>query len=111
MAVRARGEVSACAQRHAQSGPDKCVFPWRWRGLAQPLCRHAEGLGVSFRYEAPVRKLIVEDGVCTGAALDSGEVLTARQFVITAGGFEANLEWLAEGWGDAAKNFLVGHAA
>ena len=53
------------------------------------------------------RKLIVEDGVCTGATLDSGEVITARQFVITAGGFEANLEWLAEGWGDAAKNFLV----
>ena len=96
-AVRARaGDFGLALSGIAQSGPDKCVFPWRWQGLLNTLCRHAEGLGVSFRYEAPVRKLIVEDGVCTGAALDSGEVITARQFVITAGGFEANLEWLAK---------------
>ena len=88
-------------------GRTNAFFLGGGRALLNTLCRHAEGLGVSFRYEAPVKALIVEDGVCTGAALDSGEVITARQFVITAGGFEANLEWLAEGWGDAAKNFLV----
>ena len=27
--------------------------------------------------------------------------------VIAAGGFESNLEWLAQAWGEAARNFLV----
>jgi tricarballylate dehydrogenase len=27
--------------------------------------------------------------------------------VLASGGFEANLEWLREAWGDAAKNFIV----
>ena len=30
-----------------------------------------------------------------------------RAIVLAAGGFEANLEWLREAWGDAARNFLI----
>ena len=32
--------------------------------------------------------------------------IRARAFVAAAGGFESNLEWLKEAWGDAADNFL-----
>jgi len=35
------------------------------------------------------------------------ETLRAASVVLAAGGFEANLEWLREAWGDAARNFLV----
>ena len=31
----------------------------------------------------------------------------AKVIVAAAGGFEANLEWLAQYWGDAAKNFII----
>src|SRR5207248_7218648 len=33
--------------------------------------------------------------------------IRARAFVAAAGGFESNLEWLKEAWGDAADNFLI----
>ena len=33
--------------------------------------------------------------------------LRAKAVVFAAGGFEANLEWLKEAWGDAAENFLI----
>lgn len=31
----------------------------------------------------------------------------ARSAVIASGGFEANVPWLKEYWGDAAENFLI----
>jgi tricarballylate dehydrogenase len=31
----------------------------------------------------------------------------AKSLVVAAGGFEANLEWLREAWGEAAENFLI----
>ena len=38
-----------------------------------------------------------------------GEPVTfrAKALVAAAGGFEANLEWLEEAWGEAARNFLI----
>ncbi len=33
--------------------------------------------------------------------------LQANAVVVAAGGFEANLDWLREAWGDAARNFLI----
>jgi len=35
------------------------------------------------------------------------KTIRAASAVIASGGFEANLEWLREVWGDAAKNFIV----
>ena len=35
------------------------------------------------------------------------EAITARTVVLAAGGFESNLEWLAEIWGAAASNFII----
>src|SRR5258706_7451321 len=35
------------------------------------------------------------------------ENVTASTLVAAAGGFEANIEWLREYWGDAADNFLI----
>ena len=47
----------------------------------------------------------------TGSAKVSGlpaaRPCRRKKVITTAGGFEANLDWLAEGWGEAAKNFLV----
>ena len=35
------------------------------------------------------------------------EVIAAKSFVAATGGFEANIDWLKEGWGPTAENFLI----
>ena len=88
-------------------GRTNAFFLGGGRALLNSLCRHAEGLGVSLVYETAVASLLMQDGFCDGVMLESGDKIRAQKIITTAGGFEANLEWLAEGWGAPAKNFLV----
>ena len=89
-------------------GRTNAFFLGGGRALLNGLCSYAEDIGIEFIYEAPVESLIIEDGFCQGLRfVDDERLLTARQFILTSGGFEADLDWLAEGWGEAAKNFLV----
>ena len=88
-------------------GRTNAFFLGGGRALLNSLCRHAEGLGVEFLYETEVSEMRMEDGYCDAVGLADGRTLRAKKVITTAGGFEANLEWLAEGWGDSAKNFLV----
>jgi tricarballylate dehydrogenase len=70
----------------------------------------AERLGIAVRYDAAVVGLDVRDGVFRSATVADGAgatTVTARAVVLAAGGFEANLDWLASAWGDAARNFIV----
>ena len=70
----------------------------------------AESLGIEVVYEAEVEEVVVENGRFEAAMVrHEGELhrVEARTVVLSSGGFEANLEWLKEGWGDAADNFLV----
>ena len=89
-------------------GRTNAFFLGGGRSLLNQLCNYATDLGISFLYDTKIEKLLIEQGFCVGATVDGEETpLQAKQFIITAGGFEANLDWLAEGWGEAAKNFLV----
>ena len=89
-------------------GRTNAFFLGGGRAMLNGLCHHAEELGITFAYDSEVESLDIKDGYCHGAKLVGKDaLLTARQFILTAGGFEANLDWLAEGWGEAAKNFLV----
>jgi tricarballylate dehydrogenase len=70
----------------------------------------ARRLGVEVVYEAEVRELDVSDGRFLGATYSVGGVtreVRAGCVVVAAGGFEANVEWLKEYWGDAADNFVI----
>ena len=70
----------------------------------------AERLGVDVRYDTEVVDVALRDGVCdsVGVRTPAGtERVVARAFVLAAGGFEANLVWLREAWGDAARNFVI----
>jgi tricarballylate dehydrogenase len=65
---------------------------------------------IEVRYEADVVDLEVVDGRCRGVVVREQGVETverARAVVVASGGFEANLEWMREYWGDAADNFVV----
>ena len=88
-------------------GRTNAFFLGGGRALLNSLCHHAEKIGIIISYQTPVTELIIEDGFCTAVKLENGQSVSAKNVITTAGGFEANLDWLAEGWGDSAKNFLV----
>jgi len=70
----------------------------------------ASRLGVQIAYESEVRELKVRDGEFLSAlALLKGALheVKAKAIVIASGGFEANIPWLKEYWGDAADNFVI----
>src|ERR1700756_2107431 len=80
------------------------------RAMLNALYRTAEQLGVEILYEAEVRDLDIADGMFLSAELKhNGKHLRAHAatLVAAAGGFEANIEWLKEYWGEAADNFLI----
>ena len=61
-------------------------------------------------YDAPVTALTIEHGYFMSAAIrHEGQVksVRGRALVAAAGGFEANIEWLKQYWGEAADNFLI----
>ena len=91
-------------------GRTNAFFLGGGRAMLNALCRHAETVGVQFIYDAEVDDVQLIDGFCESIVVNWNDrrlTLSCKQLVTAAGGFEANLDWLAEGWGDAAKNFLV----
>lgn len=81
------------------------------RAMLNALYLTAERLGVDIRYDAEVVDLRIEDGMFLSAELknpiDGTTTVAAATLVAAAGGFEANIEWLKEYWGEAADNFLI----
>ena len=81
------------------------------RAMLNALYLTAERLGVDVEYDAEVTDLVIEDGMFLAARLKrpiNGETeIRATSLVAAAGGFEANIEWLKQYWGEAADNFLI----
>src|SRR6195256_2183426 len=80
------------------------------RAMLNALYLTAEQLGVEILYDAEVLDLQIDHGMFLSADLKQGDGrVTARAstLVAAAGGFEANIEWLKQYWGDAADNFLI----
>jgi tricarballylate dehydrogenase len=72
----------------------------------QAACRR----GIQILYNAEVMALAMRGGKFESAtALVNGvpAELRAKAVVFASGGFEANIEWLKEAWGEAAENFLI----
>ena len=70
----------------------------------------ARGLGVEIVYDSEITGLEMADGFFTAAHMRSRGFETrveARALVAAAGGFQANLDWLEEAWGPAARNFKI----
>jgi tricarballylate dehydrogenase len=67
-------------------------------------------LGVRVAYESSVRGLVCAGGRIEQVVYTCGEReerVAPRAVVVAAGGFEADLAWLREYWGDAAERFTV----
>src|SRR5258705_12627140 len=80
------------------------------RAMLNALYLTAEKLGVDILYDAEVLDLEIDNGMFLSATLKQGDgraSVRASTLVAAAGGFEANIEWLKEYWGEAADNFLI----
>jgi tricarballylate dehydrogenase len=70
----------------------------------------ASRLGVQVAYETEVHELEIHDGEfhCAMASYNGAtQEFKAKTIVVAAGGFEANVPWLKEYWGEAADNFII----
>jgi tricarballylate dehydrogenase len=93
-----------------QLGRTNAFFLGGGKALVNAYYRSAEALGVRVLYDAEVSDLELADGAFTAATVVHEGVarqVRAKALVAAAGGFEANLAWLKESWGEIADNFLI----
>ena len=67
-------------------------------------------LGIDIYYETEVRDLETYDGKFISASTVSNgspRKVVAKAVVVASGGFQANITWLKEYWGESADNFIV----
>ncbi len=70
----------------------------------------AERLGVDVLYDTEVREVRLETGVVREIMVNSHgfeQIVRARSVVAGSGGFQANIAWMKQYWGEAAENFLI----
>ena len=80
------------------------------RAMLNALYATAEQLGVEIRYDAEVVGLDIENGMFLSATVKEQtgtSQVRAGALVAASGGFEANIDWLKQGWGEIAGNFLI----
>ena len=80
------------------------------KALLNAYYRSAEALGIHIGYGEEVRALDIRDGrfqSATAVRDGSARVVRADALVAASGGFQGNLDWLKEVWGDAADNFII----
>ncbi|MEO5669216.1 MAG: FAD-dependent tricarballylate dehydrogenase TcuA [Ramlibacter sp.] len=83
------------------------------KALVNAYYRSAQNLGVQVRYDSPVARLELDGSRFVAAVTESGERFEAKSCVLACGGFESNLQWQREAWGQnergewPAENFLI----
>ena len=121
MAIRASGDAPAWMKAHGvrfqpalggtlQLGRTNAFFLGGGKALLNAYYEAAGRLGVRILYNAEVVALNIDGGIFRSAtALVNGSPveLRAKAAVLAGGGFEANIDWLKEAWGEAAENFLI----
>ncbi len=88
-------------------GRTNAFFLGGGKALVNAYYRTAQALGVEVRYEAEVVHVGISGGAFTHVELRDGSTVEGRALVIASGGFQADLDWLADAWGPAARNFLI----
>ncbi|WP_321337281.1 FAD-dependent tricarballylate dehydrogenase TcuA [Breoghania sp.] len=80
------------------------------RSMLNALYRTATQLGVEIRYEHEVTGLEIEGSHFRAAHIRhaGGESrIAAKAFIAASGGLQADFDWLEQGWGERARNFLI----
>jgi tricarballylate dehydrogenase len=80
------------------------------KALVDTYYSYAKIHNIDVLYNSAVEDIKVEDSSLRSVTINSGgrtSELEANSFVVAAGGFEANIPWLKEYWGESASNFIV----
>jgi tricarballylate dehydrogenase len=91
-------------------GRTNAFFLGGGKALVNAYYLTAEKLGVDILYDTEVLSLNMDDGAVRSIDITYKgfpETVNARCVVASAGGFQANLEWMREYWGDAVDNFVI----
>jgi tricarballylate dehydrogenase len=91
-------------------GRTNAFFLGGGKALMNSYYATAQRLGIAVMYGAEVIGLDLAGGRFEGASVRVGDVtrtVRARAAVLASGGFESNIDWLREAWGDAANNFII----
>lgn len=91
-------------------GRTNAFFLGGGKALLNAQYRAAEALGIAIRYDTEVTHLLLDNGFVAGARVTSRgfpETVRAKAVVASSGGFQANIDWLKQHWGEAADNFLI----
>jgi tricarballylate dehydrogenase len=91
-------------------GRTNAFFLGGGKALLNAYYTAARQRGIQILYNAEAVALRLTNGRFESATvlIDGKPIeIRAKTLVAAAGGFEANLEWLKEAWGDAALNFIV----
>lgn len=80
------------------------------RALLNALYQTAKRLGIQVLYQSEVQSLDIQAGSFDSARVASEDgvfEVRAGAVILASGGFQANISWLKEIWGEAAENFLI----
>jgi len=98
-----KGTLSLARTNHFFLGGGKAVL--------NAYYQTAGDMGIATHYDANVVGIRMDSDRCTGVEVAFGHadpvVLDADAVIVAAGGFEANRDWLREGWGEAADSLVV----
>ncbi len=70
----------------------------------------AESLGIDILYDSELTAVPLKDGAVRSAEITHKgfpRTVEARCIVVASGGFQANLDWMRQYWGDAVDNFVI----
>jgi tricarballylate dehydrogenase len=80
------------------------------KALINTYYQTAHDMGIQVEYEAAVTDVLMDGARVRGVVVEDGAGRTeirAGAVVLTAGGFEANVDWLRRYWGDAVDNYVI----
>ena len=80
------------------------------KALVNAYYAAAEAQGIDIAYDTEAVDVTLEGTRFNSAIVQqraSHHEIRAKALVVATGGFESNLEWLREAWGEAADNFLI----
>jgi tricarballylate dehydrogenase len=91
-------------------GRTNAFFLGGGKALVNAYYLTAEKLGVEILYDTEVVAINLDDGAARSVDITYKgfpETIRARCVVASSGGFQANLDWMREYWGDAVDNFVI----
>jgi tricarballylate dehydrogenase len=91
-------------------GRTNAFFLGGGKALVNAYYLTAERMGVEILYDTEVVNMNIDDGAVRSVDITCKgfpETVHARCVVASSGGFQANLDWMREYWGDAVDNFVI----